>query len=507
MSFRCVRTVSGFRSLSCALPGFLLLRGNVAPKTAIFASPSSNIRFFSSDTAPMDFEENKSKSVLKNFPVFSIFQDWKNKFLPVKEVSSDDAAENMTTSAIDLALNSVVKVFIVSSKHRIFQPWQISMQSECTGSGFVISGKRILTNAHVVADQTSVKVRKHGSPKKYKAKVQVVGHECDLAILEIDNEEFWEGLTHLELGDIPSQMDSVAVVGYPEGGDSISVTQGVVSRVVLRRYSHSSTELLKIQIDAAINSGNSGGPVIMGNKVVGVAFESRCCSELIGYIIPTPVIRHFLNGVEESGQHFSFCSMNLSYLTMEHAHTRNALKMGKEMTGIAEIIVQDRVSFKHLVSMKKPCDTASFKVLREGKEHEFNISLKPVQPLVPVNQYDMPPSYYIYGGLVFVPLTQPYIDRSYICECCVKKMPTKAGEQIVIISQILEDDITSGLSIFEDLQVKKLNGVEVDNLKHLCQLIEECSNEYLRTFSLNNGITAAKFLGRAKNIEPASATA
>ncbi|XP_020865619.1 LOW QUALITY PROTEIN: putative protease Do-like 3, mitochondrial [Arabidopsis lyrata subsp. lyrata] len=515
MSFRCVRTVSGFRSLSCALPGFLLLRGNVAPKTAIFASPSSNIRFFSSDTAPMDFEENKSKSVLKNFPVFSIFQDWKNKFLPVKEVSSDDAAENMTTSAIDLALNSVVKVFIVSSKHRIFQPWQISMQSECTGSGFVISGKRILTNAHVVADQTSVKVRKHGSPKKYKAKVQVVGHECDLAILEIDNEEFWEGLTHLELGDIPSQMDSVAVVGYPEGGDSISVTQGVVSRVVLRRYSHSSTELLKIQIDAAINSGNSGGPVIMGNKVVGVAFESRCCSELIGYIIPTPVIRHFLNGVEESGQHFSFCSMNLSYLTMEHAHTRNALKMGKEMTGIAvksinplsdahkvlkkdDVIIlaidgvsignystvpfrkQDRVSFKHLVSMKKPCDTASFKVLREGKEHEFNISLKPVQPLVPVNQYDMPPSYYIYGGLVFVPLTQPYIDRSYICECCVKKMPTKAGEQIVIISQILEDDITSGLSIFEDLQVKKLNGVEVDNLKHLCQLIEECSNEYLR---------------------------
>lgn len=59
-----------------------------------------------------------------------------------------------------------------------------------------------------------------------------------------------------------------------------------------------------------------------------------------------------------------------------------------------------------------------------------------VQPLVPVNQYDMPPSYYIYGGLVFVPLTQPYIDRSYICECCVKKMPTKAGEQIVIISQV-----------------------------------------------------------------------
>ncbi|CAE5963022.1 unnamed protein product [Arabidopsis arenosa] len=283
----------------------------------------------------MDFEENKSKSVLKNFPVFSIFQDWKNKILPVKEVSSDDGVEKiMTTSAIDLALNSVVKVFTVSSKHRLFQPWQISIQSESTGSGFVISGKRILTNAHVVADQTSVKVRKHGSPRKYKAKVRAIGHECDLAILDIDSEEFWEGMNPLELRDIPSLQEKVYVVGYPKGGDTISVTKGVVSRVELLEYSHSATELLAIQIDAAINDGNSGGPVIMGNKVAGVAFESLCCSDSIGYIIPTPVIRHFLDAVEESSQHVSFCSINLSYQNMENDQLRNHFKMSDDMTGI-----------------------------------------------------------------------------------------------------------------------------------------------------------------------------
>lgn len=83
--------------------------------------------------------------------------------------------------------------------------------------GFVIPGKKIVTNAHVVADHTFVLVRKHGSPTKYRAEVQAVGHECDLAILVVDSEEFWEGMNFLELGDIPFLQEAVAVVGYPQG--------------------------------------------------------------------------------------------------------------------------------------------------------------------------------------------------------------------------------------------------------------------------------------------------
>lgn len=85
--------------------------------------------------------------------------------------------------------------------------------------GFIISGKKILTNAHVVADHTFVLVRKHGSPTKYRAEVQAVGHECDLAILVVNNEEFWEDTNCLELGDIPILQETVAVVGYPQGID------------------------------------------------------------------------------------------------------------------------------------------------------------------------------------------------------------------------------------------------------------------------------------------------
>jgi hypothetical protein len=58
---------------------------------------------------------------------------------------------------------------------------------------------------------------------------------------------------------LPDQ-DSILVAGYPMGGDSLSITKGIVSRVVMTRYAHASNKLLGIQIDAAINPGNSGGP-------------------------------------------------------------------------------------------------------------------------------------------------------------------------------------------------------------------------------------------------------
>ncbi|KAL6954162.1 hypothetical protein U1Q18_047555 [Sarracenia purpurea var. burkii] len=135
--------------------------------------------------------------------------------LPSTNVSAD-----ITYSAIELALDSVVKIFTVSSSPNYFLPWQNKSQRETFGSGFIIAGKRILTNAHVVADHTFVLVRKHGSPIKYRAEVQAVGHECDLAILIVRSEEFWEGMIFLELGDIPFLQEAVAVVGYPQGNNS-----------------------------------------------------------------------------------------------------------------------------------------------------------------------------------------------------------------------------------------------------------------------------------------------
>ncbi|XP_059432692.1 protease Do-like 10, mitochondrial isoform X2 [Corylus avellana] len=400
-------------------------------------------------------------------------------------------------SAIELALDSVVKIFTVSSSPNYFLPWQNKSQRESMGSGFVIPGRKILTNAHVVADHTFVLVRKHGSPTKYRAEVQAIGHECDLAILVVESEEFWEGMNFLELGDIPFLQEAVAVVGYPQGGDNISVTKGVVSRVEPTQYVHGATQLMAIQIDAAINPGNSGGPAIMGNKVAGVAFQNLAGAENIGYIIPVPVIKHFLAGVEESGKYVGFCSLGLLCQPTENIQLRNHFKMQSEMTGVLvskinplsdaynilkkdDIILtfdgvpiandgtvpfrnRERITFDYLVSMKKPNETAVVKVFRDGKEYEFNITLRPLQPLVPVHQFDKLPSYYIFAGLLFVPLTQPYLHEygedwyntspRRLCERALRELPKKAGEQLVILSQ--------GMNVLLSYRSRKLMGLKL----------------------------------------------
>ncbi|KAL9283465.1 putative peptidase Do [Arabidopsis thaliana] len=420
-----------------------------------------------------------------------------------------------SVSDIDVARDSVVKIFSFSREPNVVQPWQTT-EKEYSSSGFAISGRRILTNAHVVGDHSYLQVRKHGSPTKYKAEIKAFGYGYDLAILGIDSEEFWEDMNPLELGDIPFIGETVYALGYPRGGDTISVTKGIVTRVEPQKYSHSSIEILTIQTDACINGGNSGGPVVMGNKVAGVVFENDSPSDK--YIIPTPIIKHFLTGVEETGQYLGLCSLDISYQSMENDYIREHFKMSTEMTGVLineinplssaqgilkkdDIILaidgvpiendetipfrkKERINFEHLVTLKKSGETVLLKVLRKGKEQEFNIIVRHEQSLVPDRHLA---SYYILAGFVFVSLSKPYINKSSkICECTSKRKVTKAGEQIVIISQVLLNDITSGYRDFKDLQVKNVNGVEVLNLRHLIELIEMCCEEDLR-LDLENG--------------------
>jgi S1-C subfamily serine protease len=202
-------------------------------------------------------------------------------------------------------IDAVVKVFCVHTEPNYSLPWQRKRQSSSTSTGFVIEGNRVLTNAHSVEHHTQVKLKKRGSDKKYIAKVLSIGVECDLALLTVEDKEFFENVHPVRFGILPRLQDSVTLVGYPVGGNAISVTSGVVSRIEVTSYSHGAAELLGVQIDAAINSGNSGGPAFnREGKCVGVAFQSLKDSETenIGYIIPTPVIDHFISDYVKTGK-------------------------------------------------------------------------------------------------------------------------------------------------------------------------------------------------------------
>lgn len=76
-----------------------------------------------------------------------------------------------------------------------------------------------------------VKVKRRGDDQKFLARVLALGVDCDMALMTVEDGAFWEGVEPLEFGPLPRLQDTVAVVGYPIGGDTISVTVGVVSRI------------------------------------------------------------------------------------------------------------------------------------------------------------------------------------------------------------------------------------------------------------------------------------
>ncbi|RYR73087.1 hypothetical protein Ahy_A02g007384 [Arachis hypogaea] len=179
-----------------------------------------------------------------------------------------------------------------------------------TLSAFMIGGRKLITNAHCVEHDTQVinscqlfhycgllqvKVKRRGDDTKYVAKVLARGIDCDIALLSVESDEFWRDVEPLRLGRLLHLQDSVTVVGYPLGGDTISVTKGVVSRIecsVIEKtcnrvtsYAHGSSDLLGIQIDAAINPSNSGGPAFNDQgECIGVAFQASSESDFVIFV-------------------------------------------------------------------------------------------------------------------------------------------------------------------------------------------------------------------------------
>ncbi|XP_061338611.1 protease Do-like 9 isoform X3 [Gastrolobium bilobum] len=443
------------------------------------------------------------------------------------ETEVDPAWESVSDRVLP-AMDSVVKVFCVHTEPNFSLPWQRKRQYSSSSSGFVIGGRRVLTNAHSVEHYTQVKLKKRGSDTKYLATVLAIGTECDIAMLTVDDDEFWQGMSPVEFGDLPTLQDAVTVVGYPIGGDTISVTSGVVSRIEILSYVHGSTELLGLQIDAAINSGNSGGPAFNDKGMcVGIAFQSLKNEDVenIGYVIPTPVIIHFIQDYEKNGGYTGFPILGVEWQKMENPDLRMAMGMRPDQKGVrikridptapeskvlkpSDVILSfdgvdiandgtvpfrhgERIGFSYLISQKYTGDEAAIKVLRNSENFKFDIKLDSHKRLIPAHSKGRPPSYYIIAGFVFTTVSVPYLrseyGKEYVYEAPVKlldkllhSLPQSPDEQLVVLSQVLVADINIGYEDIVNTQVLAFNSKPVKNLKSLASMVESCDDEYFK---------------------------
>jgi S1-C subfamily serine protease len=462
------------------------------------------------------------------------------------EVTVDKAPPLAPGRLDQTRLKSVVKLFVVKAEPNYAQPWQVRPQRSSTGSGFVIrdsSGKlRVITNAHVVNHSTTVHIRRPGNPKKFPSTVLCVGYICDLALLEVDDDTFYEGMEPLSFSPIPQLQDTVVAVGYPRGGDSCSVTKGVVSRVDTKRYCSGGSRLLCVQIDAAINPGNSGGPAFSraDGSVVGVAFCKLTESDNIGYIIPISIVSHFLREYEVHGRYRGVSAVGFQCQEMENQALRDFHGMTPEQSGVLvyrldpmhpvagvlreqDVLLEceasdgtmvpvaddgtisfrgeERVEFSHLFRCRSIGDNIRVNVLREKKRVTLSYELQRFYPLVPgihttdVLQGGCTPSYFIIGGLVFVPLSVVFLEQAYgsswkkSCPVAVQALLPEykdfSDQQVVVLFQVLSAQLNYGYRL-QTVQLKSFNGVEVRNLRHLAELVDGSKDPWLR-FSMDGG--------------------
>ncbi|CAN6693841.1 unnamed protein product [Malus baccata var. baccata] len=419
-------------------------------------------------------------------------------------------------------LNAVVKVYCTHTAPDYSLPWQKQRQYTSTGSAFMIGDGKLLTNAHCVEHYTQVKVKRRGDDTKFVAKVLARGVDCDIALLSVESEEFWKGAEPLQLGSLPHLQEAVTVVGYPLGGDTISVTKGVVSRIEVTPYAHGSSDLLGIQIDAAINPGNSGGPAFNDQgECIGVAFQVYRSEEAenIGYVIPTTVVSHFLDDYERNGKYTGFPCLGVLLQKLENpalkaclkvesiegvlvrrveptSDAHNVLKEGDVIVSFDDVHVgcegtvpfrsNERIAFRYLISQKFAGDVADIGIIRAGEYMKVKAVLHPRVHLVPFHIDGGQPSYLIIAGLVFTPLSEPLIEEE--CDDSIGlKLLAKAryslarfkGEQIVILSQVLANEVNIGYEDMSNQQVLKLNGIQIRNIHHLAYLVDSCKDKYL----------------------------
>jgi S1-C subfamily serine protease len=222
---------------------------------------------------------------------------------------------------------SVVQIINGFQEPNWSAPWIFDIPRFASGTGFLIEGNRIMTNAHVVAWAQQLRVRRYHDPKPYFAKVEFVGHDVDLAVLKVEDPSFYEGMKPLAFGDLPKVRSTVVTYGFPAGGQQISYTRGVVSRIEVQGYVHiGNRAFLAGQTDAAINPGNSGGPVIQDDKVVGVAFEGISGLQNTGYFIPTGIINHFLTDIKD-GTYDGVPEAGLRLVALQNLAFRRMLKL------------------------------------------------------------------------------------------------------------------------------------------------------------------------------------
>jgi hypothetical protein len=327
----------------------------------------------------------------------------------------------------------------------------------------------------------------------------------------------------LKFGGIPELESTVSAYGYPIGGERMSVTTGIVSRIDFQLYTHSSIDShLAIQISAQINPGNSGGPVMQNAKVVGVAFQgySGDVAQGVAYMVPTPVIRRFLKDIQD-GQYNKYVDLAIQYSKLQNPAQRKFLGLKDDDRGVlvttvvaagpcANILHEgdvllamdgrpiasdsnvelegERVEFPEVVERKFKGEKVKLDIWRDKKPMTVTVTLSTVWPyLIQGHTYDVRPRYVVYGGLLFQPLNLDLLEAyqpsdlriRHFFDYFVLEQIYLEHPDVIVLTNILPDPINTYLAPYRGGIVDEINGKKIRTLDDLESTFSEAADRFV----------------------------
>ena len=261
----------------------------------------------------------------------------------IKNITTSELVENSISSSVDKVYGSTV-VVIASSKGKTIS----------TGTGFIYKTKDnkayVMTNNHVIDGADSVVVEFNDKSEKVEASIVGGDKYADIAVLTIKNDNY----TAVELGEVDELKlgDTIFTVGSPMGVDyKGTVTKGILSgkerMVAVNLTGNASDYYMKVlQIDAAVNPGNSGGPLCdVSGKVIGIISLKIVKDEVegMGFAIPIEDALKYASLIEDGGEVVRpYLGIGMLDLSQEYYLWQNRINIPEGVNeGVAVVSVEN----------------------------------------------------------------------------------------------------------------------------------------------------------------------
>jgi hypothetical protein len=407
-------------------------------------------------------------------------------------------------------------------------PWQKMNYEKQTVFGTVIEGNRILMSSYSLKNHVTIEVSRYEGEKKYPARVLVKDYTNGLAIIKVENSEFFRGIKHVTLADNTVVRGRKGIIRKWDDLGAAREYNAETIKSSIRIYKPNCAVLMHT-MSTNMSSGGNGEPVFIDDKLAGIV-TGLDTKQGVVYVISADTIRRMIRDLDD-GRYDGMPFFWIEYTAIKHDNNlRQYLGMGKNDSGIyvtsiarsssgsfiikkGDVILSinginvddngmyrslryGRLNFYGIIQNKRFVgERITMSLLRNKKKIKVSFKLKPVDEkkfIIPQIGFDKQPNYYIYGGLLFQELTYGLMttwggewskkaDIRLLYYYYTNSMKSDNGrKRYIVLNRILPASCNSGYQYKKNLILKSVNSMEVSDIEQLKKIVDNFKGEFLR---------------------------